>query len=312
MGEAEMAPRREAPEGPSGSPESNPPHRAELQAMLDAALDIARQAGDLVREGYLEAHTERQKGHSHNLVTETDIASEKLIVAELARRFPSHSIRAEEGGGSTGREGDAADGEEIAWYVDPLDGTNNFAHGYPVFSVSLAAMRGNAVLVGVTYDPTRDEVFTAIAGEGAMLNGTGIEVSERSSLDASLVATGFPYDKQKNPDNNLAQFAQVVPNVRGIRRSGSAALDLAYVAAGRLDAYWERGTAAWDVAAGVLMVLEAGGRVTDYEGGAAVVDGGRFVASNGRIHEALLERLSSARARVPEAEGLGSDLLAGR
>jgi myo-inositol-1(or 4)-monophosphatase len=185
----------------------------------------------------------------------------------------------------------ARDPAAVAWVVDPLDGTNNFAHGFPVFAVSLAAIRGDEVLAGATYDPLRDELFAARRGGGATLNGRPIRVSARERLATSLVATGFPYDKATNPDNNIAQFAAVTPLVRGIRRAGSAALDLAYVAAGRLEAYWERGTNAWDVAAGILLVREAGGRVTDYEGGPPRLEGGRFVASNGPVHDQLLEVL---------------------
>jgi myo-inositol-1(or 4)-monophosphatase len=163
-----------------------------------------------------------------------------------------------------------------------------------MFAVNLAALLGDEVLVGVTYDPLRDELFTARRGGGAALNGRPMRVSARERLAVALVATGFPYDKADNPDNNLAQFVAVVPHVRGIRRAGSAALDLAYVACGRLEAYWERGTQAWDVAPGVLMVTEAGGRVTDYDGRPAHVDGGRFLATNGWVHDELMERLRCA------------------
>jgi myo-inositol-1(or 4)-monophosphatase len=259
----------------------------DLDALLAAAVDIARRAGALVAGRYTEGHTEAYKGHAHNLVTETDHASEALIVAALAERFPGHGIRGEEGRGAAG--------EDVLWVVDPLDGTNNFAHGFPVFAVNIAAMRGDTVLVGVTFDPLRGELFTARRGGGARLNDRPLAVSHRACLAESLVATGFPYDKSTNPDNNLAQFVAVTPHVRGVRRAGSAALDLAYVAAGRLEAYWERGTAAWDVAAGILMVEEAGGRVTDYEGGPAHPDGGRFVASNGRVHDELMETLRCAK-----------------
>lgn len=277
-----MPESRPAPAGDTESAAS-----PQLGGMLSAAVEIACRAGALVREAYNQAHTETYKGHAHNLVTETDHASEALIVAALSARFPDHSVRAEEGG--------SVSGAGVEWVVDPLDGTNNFAHRYPMFCVSLAAVRGEEILIGVTYDPLREELFTAQRGGGAALNGRPIAVSDRARLAESLVATGFPYDKGTNPDNNLAQFAAVTPHVRGIRRGGSAALDLAYVAAGRLDAYWERGTAAWDVAAGVLLVLEAGGQVTDYDGGRAVIDGGRFVASNGRIHTELMERLHCAK-----------------
>lgn len=276
------------------------PPAADLDALLAAAIDIARAAGAMVGARFAEGHTEIHKGNPHNLVTETDYLSERLIVAALRQRFPDHAIRAEEGGGTAHNQSTDAGPlaavvqPAIEWVVDPLDGTNNFAHGLPIFSVTLAAMAGEAVLAGVTFDPLRDELYSARRGGGAWLNGRRLAVSRRPVLDEAIVATGFPYDKATNPDNNLAQFVAVTPHVRGVRRLGSAALDLAYVAAGRLDAYWEHGTNAWDVAAGVLLVEEAGGKVTDYAGDPAHVDGGRFVASNRLIHAALLAILGRA------------------
>ncbi len=267
----------------------------DLETLLANAIEIARAAGDMIRERHAEfvaggATGERQKGHEHNLVTAVDLESERLIVGRIEALYPDHGIRSEEGAiplpsGGPGKP---------TWVIDPLDGTNNFAHGYPVFAVNIAIMAGDQILVGVTYDPLRDELFCAGEGRGATLNGRTIRVSGRSTLGESIIATGFPYDKATNPDNNVPQFNAVVPHVRGIRRSGSAALDLAYVAAGRLDAYWEHGTAAWDVAAGILLVREAGGTVTDYDSGEPTVDHGRFVASNGRVHSALLEALRGA------------------
>ncbi len=264
------------------------PHAAEEAPadLLKAAVGIALEAGGLVRRGFTVAHTETMKGSAHNLVTDVDHASEAVIVAALAKRYPQHAVVAEEGGG--------ASGDRVTWWVDPLDGTNNFAHSFPMFAVSIAATFGDRILCGVTYDPWREELFTASEGAGAALNGVPLAVSTRSTLEESLVATGFPYDKATNPDNNLVQFLAVTPRVRGIRRTGSASLDLAYVAAGRLDAYWEHGTRPWDVAAGVLMVREAGGRVTNPDGDPPALDGGRFVASNGRIHGELLATLASA------------------
>lgn len=282
-------------DAPDDAPEDAPgdaPDGSTLDDWLATAVAVAREAGRIVRARYAARHEEDQKGHAHNLVTEADHASEELIVAALADAFPAHGIRAEEGRGTGERA--------ITWVVDPLDGTNNFAHGFPVFCVSMAAMEGEHVLVGVTYDPLRDEMFAARRGGGATLDDQPIAVSRRRNLAESLVATGFPYDKATNPDNNVAQFAAVTPHVRGIRRAGSAALDLAYVAAGRLEAYWEHGTKAWDVAAGVLLVLEAGGRVTDYDGRFPHVDGGRFVASNGLIHDELMARLDRAEASSGE------------
>lgn len=263
-----------------------PPRVPEAEQLLSAAEDIAREAGRLVM-GLSAGRREESKGHVGNLVTTADMASENLIVGRLAAAFPGHAIVAEEGPGLAGAG--------VTWIVDPLDGTNNFAHGYPMYAVSLAALVGGAVLVGVTFDPVRDEMFAAAAGRGATLNGARIHVSERARLEEALVVTGFPYDKASNPDNNLLEVAAVVPKVRGLRRSGSACLDLAYVAAGRADAYWERGTQPWDVAAGLLLVAESGGVVTDYDGARARVDAGRLAASNGRVHAELLQVLEWAR-----------------
>lgn len=261
---------------------------ADLEALLAAAVEIAREAGALVAAGARRERVERTKDSDFNVVTDVDHASEALIARRLLARFPDHGLVAEEGSAAAAKSGG------IHWVVDPLDGTNNFAHGFPMFAVNLAALAGDEVLVGVTYDPLRDELFTGRAGGGAELNGRPMAVSARDRLAVSLIATGFPYDKATNPDNNLPEFVAVVPHVRGIRRGGSAALDLAYVAAGRLEAYWERGTHIWDVAPGVLMVREAGGLVTDYDGRPPRLDGGRFVASNGRVHPELMERLRCA------------------
>jgi myo-inositol-1(or 4)-monophosphatase len=257
-----------------------------INELLRFAEAAARDAGELVRAGVGGRREEASKGGPGNLVTDIDQASEELLVTALRARFPDHAIVAEEGRG--------ADGSQVTWWVDPLDGTNNYAHGFPQFAVSLAATAGTRILCGVTYDPLRDEMFSASEGAGAWLNGRRLAVSERATLAESIVATGFPYDKASNPDNNLRQFVTVTPLVRGIRRTGSATLDLAYVAAGRLDAYWEHGTRPWDVATGVLLVEEAGGIVTDPAGAAPALDGGRFVASNGRIHGELLAALARA------------------
>jgi myo-inositol-1(or 4)-monophosphatase len=256
------------------------PDPAELQAAAEA---IARQAGALVLAGFRTARVERTKGADSNLVTDTDLAAERLIVGALAQRFPGHGVLAEEGSQAAG---------DIVWLVDPLDGTNNFAHGFPMFAVNLAATQGGVVLAGVTYDPLRDELFSARRGGGSTLNGAPLAVSARDRLSVSLVATGFPYDKAENPDNNLAEFNRIVPRVRGIRRGGSAALDLAYVAAGRLDAYWERGIRPWDVGPGLLLVTEAGGCVSDYAGRDFGLDGDRILATNGRLHPELVAALA--------------------
>lgn len=247
-------------------------------------IALAREAGALLRERYADLHQEARKG-AVELVTEADLASEKLLVTALRERFPDHAIEAEEG---SGREGNSPH----RWFVDPLDGTHNYAHSYPHFCVSLALFEAGQPLLGVVYDPLRDECFSAARGAGAQLNGRPLHVSAREPLSNSLVSTGFPYDKATRPDNNLAEFARIVPRVSGVRRSGSAALDLCYVAAGRQEAHWELGLKPWDIAAGGLIVLEAGGQVTGPDGQPWDVRGSRLIASNGLIHAELLQVLA--------------------
>ncbi len=252
----------------------------EKAEILDFAIALARQAGAHLRERFSEGHQESHKGSSE-LVTEVDVASERLIVGALRDRFPGQAIEAEEG---LGRESTSP----YRWFVDPLDGTHNYAHGYPRFCVSLGLWEVDRPLLGVVYDPLLEECFSAVSGGGALLNGRPIRVSGRATLLASLVSTGFPYDKAARADNNLLEVTRVVPRVSGIRRSGVAALDLCYVAAGRQEAHWERGLKPWDVAAGALIVLEAGGRVTGPGERPWSVRDDQIVASNGLVHEELL------------------------
>lgn len=276
-----------------------PDERAALRAAAEA---IARQAGGIVAAHYERGVAVDHKGDEGNLVTDADRASEAFIVGALRERFPAHGIVAEEGGGT--------DGGAVTWIVDPLDGTNNFAHGFPVFAVTLAAMADGEVLAGATYDPLRDELYSAHLGGGATLNGRPLRVSTVARLSAALVGTGFAYDKATAVDNNLAEVVTLVPLVRGLRRAGACALDLAWVAAGRLDAFWERGPQAWDMAAGRLLVTEAGGCVTGYQGEPHDLGGTRIVASNGSLHPALLERLAAARpliGRLPRPSGATPD-----
>lgn len=251
--------------------------------ILPWTVELARRAGALLRERFGTVLRQEHKG-TVELVTEVDVASERLIVAALRERFPGYAIEAEEG--SRWEEGSPR-----RWFVDPLDGTHNYAHGYPHFCVSLALWEGPAPLLGVVYDPLLEECFWALRGQGAFLNGRPLRVSSRPTLRASLVSTGFPYDKATRPDNNVAEFSRVVVCVSGIRRSGVAALDLCYVAAGRQEAHWELGLKPWDVAAGGLMVLEAGGCVTGPAGQAWDVRQDRLVASNGLVHAELVELL---------------------
>ncbi len=250
-------------------------------------MAIARDAGALLRDGFGRGGAIELKG-AIDLVTAYDRASEALILEALRRRFPGHAVLAEESGSTAG------DASPYRWVVDPLDGTTNFAHGLPFFCVSIGLEAHGRRALGVLYDPMRDECFAARAGGGATLNGTPITVSPALTLDRALGGTGFPYDVMDHPAETLRWFAPLLPRLRGVRRLGSAALDLAYVACGRLDLFWEAKLHAWDVAAGILIVEEAGGRVTDFAGGAVGVDPVQTAASNGHVHDALLAVLAEA------------------
>jgi len=258
----------------------------DVRARLDLAIALARRAGEVLRRGLGRATIEH-KGEVE-LVTEFDRAAERLIVEGLGRAFPDDGVIAEEGA--------RRDGHTWRWYVDPLDGTTNFAHGLPHFAVSIAAERDGALEVGVVYDPMRDELFQGLRGEGAYLGQRRLEVSTQADLGRSLLVTGFPYDVRHNPDNNLDLFAHLARRSRGVRRLGSAALDLAYVAAGRFDGYWELRLAPWDLAAGVLLVREAGGTVTRLDREPAVlVPPFSVVAANPKLYPALLAALDEVR-----------------
>jgi len=257
----------------------------DLAAWLDFAVETARAAGQLVRERFHQRHTVTSKSSPVDLVTEADVASEQLIVARIRQRFPGHAILAEEG---------HAQGQKRrsphTWLIDPLDGTTNYAHGYPAFSIAIAVIavaQRNEILLGVTYDPLRDELFTAQREGGAFLNGRRLRVSLTPRLNEALLATGFPYSRATEAQNNLGPFSHVMPRVRGVRRGGSAALDLAYVAAGRLDGYWEFWLSPWDWAAGSLLVTEAGGTVTDVAGAPWRPGTLNLIATNGHLHEEL-------------------------
>lgn len=255
------------------------------EAFLEAAVAAAREAGALLLDHFRRGVSVDLKG-AVDLVTEADRAAEALVVARLRAALPEASILAEEGGGFDGRG-------DLRWVVDPLDGTTNFAHGYGVFAVSIALEREEASVLGVVLDPVREECFTARRGGGAHLNGRPIAVSGRARLEEALLATGFPYDIREHPRNNLPQFAAFARRARGVRRDGSAALDLCAVAAGRFDGFWEEKLAPWDVAAGMLIVAEAGGAVSGYRGEPADAFAGNLVASNGRIHGEMVGVLES-------------------
>jgi myo-inositol-1(or 4)-monophosphatase len=249
------------------------------QDFVLAMKQIAREAGALLMS-YFHQHIKIEYKGEADLVTIADRASEKLIRERIRSLWPAHDILGEE-------EGLIDTGSDYRWYVDPLDGTTNFAHGFPVFCVSLALEHQGRRIAGVVYDPTRQEMFTAEQGSGAYLNQEPIRVSPTAQLAEALVATGFPSHKRhKNP--NIYFYHQITLRTHGVRRAGSAALDLCYVASGRLDGFWEFNLNPWDTAAGVLLVEEAGGRVTDFQGEAFQIDSRETLASNGRLHGALL------------------------
>jgi myo-inositol-1(or 4)-monophosphatase len=252
---------------------------AEYEAYVAFARRVAAEAGALIADNFLGSFDVGRKGVT-NLVTEVDRRSEALIVEAIGREYPSHAVVAEEGSSREGRSG-------WRWYVDPLDGTNNFAHGFPMVAVSIALERDGEIVAGVVYDALRGESFRAELGAGARCERGPLATSQAADLSASLVATGFPYDKHESTVDNVANFGRVTKRVQGIRRGGAAALDLAYVAAGRLDGFWELKLSPWDTAAGMLLVAEAGGRVSRIDGSAYAPGDVDIVATNGRIHDDL-------------------------
>jgi len=250
------------------------------------AVEAAQQAGKIIADAYrTDFRVDYKQGATTNLVTEVDRRSEAAIVEILTAAFPKHRILAEEGGEQTQRD------SPCRWIVDPLDGTTNFAHGYPAFCVSIGLEVEGRIVLGVVYDPLRHELFEAEAGKGAFLNAERIHVSKVASLNKALLVTGFAYDRESR-QRNLANFSRFILETHGIRRSGSAALDLSYVAAGRVDGFWELKLSPWDVAAGSLIVTEAGGRVTDFAGSSFKTDGAQTLATNGLIHQEMVEILT--------------------
>lgn len=259
---------------------------------LQAAIEIAREAGSILREEFARPAQISYKGDV-DLVTQADKRSEETIVTRLQEYFPGHSVAAEEG---TGQEQDS----DFRWHVDPLDGTTNFAHGYPCFSVSIALARRGTLLAGVVYNPFYDELFAAARGAGATLNGKPISVSKAASLSTSLLCTGFPVHKRlANP--NIHYYWDFTLRSHGVRRDGSAALDLASVAAGRFDGFWEFGLKPWDTAAGVLLLEEAGGKISDFSSEPYQLGGPMILATNGLIHEEMRKVALEISQRDPAA-----------
>jgi myo-inositol-1(or 4)-monophosphatase len=267
-----------------------------MPSYLETAIDIAREAGSLLAHYYSRGVAFELKG-AFDLVTEADKASETLVVERLHSHFPSHNVLGEEGGLR-----DKA--SEFCWYVDPLDGTTNFAHGYPMFNVTLGLERNGELIAGVIYDPLRDEMFGAELGGGAYLNGRRITVSPAPGIEHALFSTGFP-SRKRHENINVHFFHQVAMSTHGVRRGGSAAIDLAYVACGRQDGFWEFGLSPWDMAAGLLIVREAGGRTTDMKGGPVSLTGPHIAVTNGKVHDellALFAEVFAGRYRYPMAQ----------
>lgn len=249
----------------------------EFLAVAEAAV---REAGQFLKSN-LDRRPEAAYKGEVDLVTEFDVGAQEILAGRLAKAFPEHGILAEENLARPGRS-------EYRWVLDPLDGTTNFAHTFPVFCVSAALERRGRAVLGLVYDPMREELFSAGQGQGAALNGGKIRVSEVGDLGKSLLATGFPYDIRTSPVNNVGHWGRFLLRAQAIRRCGSAALDLCYVACGRFDGFWELKLKPWDVEAGALIVAEAGGKVTDFSGGEHRPDIPETLATNGLIHDAMI------------------------
>lgn len=257
----------------------------------DTAIRAAKAAGGLLRRSFAKEIRVDYKGDL-NLVTEADRAAEAVIVRTIRRRFPNHRFLAEEGGEYTMTGSANPAGSIHKWIIDPLDGTTNFAHTFPIFCVSIALETRGKVVLGVVYDPLRREMFLAEAGRGATLNHRPIQVSKVKKLNDSLLVTGFAYDVRKDLKNNLDHFGNFSVQAHGVRRTGSAALDLCYVAMGRLDGFWEMKLSPWDTAAGVLILKEAGGRVTTFSGEPFSIYLKEILATNGKIQSEMIRVLT--------------------
>jgi myo-inositol-1(or 4)-monophosphatase len=264
------------------------PPKTEPKHALQFAEQVAREAGTLAMKGWRHSGQVMHKGR-FDLITDYDLQAERLIRDRLRRKFPTHQIMGEE----MDHRGDG----ELIWYVDPIDGTTNFVHGHFFFAVSIALYRGSRGLAGVVHAPALGVTWKAAAGGGAFRNGERCTVSDRSRLEEAVCATGFPYDRS-NVEQIHGELALFLQQVRGVRRCGSAAIDLSLVADGTYDIYWERDLHAWDMCAGALLVLEAGGRLSDYAGGPADPRSGRLIASNGLLHDAAVQTIREARHKL--------------
>ena len=258
--------------------------------MLDVAIEAAKEAGKFLRLNLGKVkEIQRKIGQETNLVTEIDRQSEQLIIGIIKRHFPQHDFLGEESGFRFAEpDGTKEKKSEYKWIIDPLDGTTNYTHHFPCFAISIGLERKGELILGVVYDPNLDELFTAEKGRGAFVNGKRMSVSKSDALIRSLLVTGFPYNIKDNPDHAIEHFVNFLKEAQAVRRMGSAAIDLAYVAAGRIDGFWEVSLNSWDVAAGVLLVKEAGGKVTDFVGNPHSIYQKPILASNGIVHELMI------------------------
>lgn len=276
------------------------PFRVASKSFTAVAVNTAAKAGEFIKSKLGEYRQLDTKTTPHDLVTEVDKGAETMIRKLILTHFPHHRILGEEGvapgAEASIRAVQEVSGAEYLWIIDPIDGTTNFVHGFPFFSVSIALAHQGEVIVGVVYDPSRDELFVAEKGKGAYVGGRRMQVSAEDRLQSSLLATGFPPDRDRALPNNMKGLQALVPRVRNVRTSGSAALHLAYVAAGRLSGFWELGLNAWDLAAGALLVKESGGTVTDTLGNPYTLQVRNMLATNGKIHQEMLSVLQEAGA----------------
>jgi myo-inositol-1(or 4)-monophosphatase len=269
--------------------------RTETMNNFEKELRTARravmQAGELVRQSYATLRdADIREKHTNDLVTTVDLKAQEILVTSIRKSFKEDFIVAEEHMSDEVNRG-IGEAAPRRWFMDPLDGTTNYIHTFPMFAVSVALECGGDLVMGITYDPLRDELFHAVRGEGAYLNDRPIHVSKMEDRRRTLLGTGFPFRARKYLDDYLKTFHYFFTNARGVRRAGSATLDLAYVAAGRLDAFWELTLSPWDLAAGVVLIEEAGGRVTDFFGGRSFLESGHIVAGNGKFHDWMLEAI---------------------
>ena len=263
--------------------------------MINKVIHIAKEAGEIIREGFGTNFSVEYKTNLSNFVTEIDKKSEAAIINFIKKEFPNHAVLAEESGEhkTSLASSQKGDGSEYLWVIDPLDGTSNFAHGLPIFSVSIGVQKNGETICGVVYDVMRDEIYSSEKGSGSFRNGQRLQVSSNDNLRKSMLVTGFPYDIADNPDYAIERFAAFLKASSAVRRLGSAAIDMCYVAAGVFDGFWEVHLHPWDMAAGKLLVEEAGGIVTDFNGTPMNIFNKQILASNGKVHSEMLSVLNS-------------------